>query len=66
MLKAYSAIACGIIAGFGVVFTINQVTHRMQAATRMQCELQEWPAHQHAEHVEFCRVYVGISSPFNE
>tara|TARA_B100001778_G_scaffold332534_1_gene339056 strand:+ start:1948 stop:2208 length:261 start_codon:yes stop_codon:yes gene_type:complete len=63
MLKAYSAIACGVIAGFTVVFTVGQIQNHMgklEAATITQCEQQDWPSHQHADHVEFCRVYMGI------
>ena len=60
MLKAYSAIACGVIAGTAVVLTIGQITKAMEAKTTMQCEQQDWPSHQHADHVEFCRVYMGI------
>ena len=63
MLKAYSAIACGVIAGTAVVLTIGQIQNHMgklEAATITQCEQQDWPSHQHADHVEFCRVYMGI------
>tara|TARA_B100001057_G_scaffold485526_1_gene565351 strand:+ start:242 stop:442 length:201 start_codon:yes stop_codon:yes gene_type:complete len=63
MLKAYSAIACGTIAGVITVVTVGQIQNAMgklQAQTITQCEQQDWPAHQHADHVEFCRVYMGI------
>jgi len=62
----FSAIACGVIAGLTVVVTVGQIQNhmgRLEADTIAQCEQQDWPAHQHADHVEFCRVYMGVIKP---
>jgi hypothetical protein len=53
-----TALACGagVLAGFGL---INVITDRLHAATLQQCTEQRWPAHQHQEHVDFCKAYLA-------
>lgn len=53
--KTCLAIGAGTLLGLG---GINLITTHLNAATAKQCANQAWPAHQHAEHVEFCQMYV--------
>jgi hypothetical protein len=37
---------------------VHTVAAHLDRATRAQCAAQDWPVHQHAAHVEFCRTYI--------
>jgi hypothetical protein len=50
-----SLIAVPVLAMAG----IHSVVAHLDAATREQCARQDWPVHQHAAHVEFCRTYIA-------
>ena len=57
MTRAFlaAAIALPVLTMAG----IHTVAARLDAATRQQCAQQNWPAHQHAAHLEFCRAYLA-------
>ena len=42
--------------------TMLAVTHTLDKAFTEQCAKQDWPAHQHAAHVDFC-VEHGKQTP---
>ena len=53
----YTAILAGVITGFSIVgIHANIVNHvaSIDAAFAEQCATQDWPAHQHDAHVEYC------------
>jgi len=50
-----SLIAAPVLAMAG----IHTAVAHLDAATRRQCAEQAWPVHQHAAHMEYCRVYIG-------
>lgn len=56
ILKLTAVISIAILAGHAVV---KGVTNRLHQATIQQCQEQAWPAHQHAEHVAFCDMYLA-------
>ena len=35
------------------------LVHKLDAATKQQCLTEDWPAHQHEEHVAFCNTYLN-------
>ena len=42
-----------------VITGIHSAVAQLDAATRTQCAQQQWPVHQHAAHLEFCRTYLA-------
>jgi len=38
---------------------MHTVVAHLDRATRAQCAAQDWPPHQRAAHLEFCRVYIA-------
>jgi len=56
ILKLTAVISVAVLVGHTVV---KAVTNRLHEATIQQCQEQAWPAHQHAEHVEFCEAYLA-------
>lgn len=48
--KLALAMGGGVLIGFAAV-------NQLEKATAHQCATQNWPAHQHDEHVEFCKTY---------
>ncbi len=53
-----------ILLGYGINNHIENIT----AQTAVQCMNHDWPAHLHAEHVEFCKdagfpVYIPANTP---
>lgn len=58
MRNPFLAVAAGVSIGFSIVGGIHAAAAHLDRATRDQCVRQDWPAHQHAAHTEFCRVYM--------
>lgn len=58
MRNPFLAIAAGTSIGFLLVGAFHAGIARLDSATREQCARQDWPPHQHAAHVEFCRTYM--------
>ena len=54
--KATLAIGAGVVIGS---LAVNAATRHLDAQTREQCASQDWPAHQHADHVSFCAAYLS-------
>ena len=44
------------ILGF---YGIHSAVAKLDQATRAQCAAQDWPVHQHAAHLAFCRTYLA-------
>ena len=61
MRNAYIAIAAGLAIGFSLVGAVHATAAHLDRATREQCRTQDWPVHQHAAHMEFCRTYLGTT-----
>lgn len=59
LTKAYAAVALGCTIGFSIVGAFHATVAHLNRATRDQCRTQDWPVHQHAAHMEFCRAYLG-------
>ena len=58
--KAALITGAGILVGTVVVSRLEKSLHE---ATVKQCATQDWPAHQHAAHVEFCDMYLNGTLP---
>ena len=54
--RAALAVGAGCLLGFTVVGSVKS----LEAALIKQCASQDWPAHQHDAHVEYCIATVGI------
>ena len=59
--KAALATGAGALVGFAGVNAVEN----LEQATLQQCADQDWPAHQHDAHVEFCEAYVGHAATYS-
>ena len=61
LLQVYGVVFGGILLASGVVASVNGRMEKITQERCTQCEKQEWPPEQHAEHKEFCRLYLRTS-----
>ena len=52
--QATLAIGAGVVIGS---LAVKAAVQHLDAQTIKQCASQNWPAHQHAAHAEFCNAY---------
>lgn len=52
-------IALLITAPVLLMGSFHAAAAHLDRATRAQCVRQDWPVHQHAAHLEFCRTYLA-------
>ena len=52
-------LALTIAAPICLSYGIHSVVARLDQATRSQCATHDWPTHQAAAHLEFCRTYLA-------
>ena len=52
-------IALLITAPVLLMGSLHAAAAHLDRATRDQCARQDWPVHQHAAHMEFCRTYLA-------
>ena len=53
-IRTFAVVA--LIAG-GVTGIVQGAVNKLDQATAQQCLTRDWPAHQHATHMDFCTSY---------
>jgi len=60
-----SAAFAATVAASGIHYVATGVVAYLEQATAAQCAAQDWPAHQHQAHLDFCEMEgypVGVAT----